>query len=292
MGTSAVQSTVAPPASSASLLHQKLGCAREILRSLQRVAVAFSGGVDSTLVLKLAVDTLGRDQVLAVTGVSGSLAAREFDDAQRLAEAVGAEHILIETKELEDPNYAANPTNRCYFCKTELYTAMANLLAPRGHWVIVSGTNADDLGDYRPGLTAASEQAVRAPLAEAGLTKADVRALSAEMGLPTHDKPASPCLSSRVQYGEAITPEKLCMIERAEAFLRELGIRECRVRHHDKLARIEVPADEIASLAASEVRVKIDRAFREIGYLYVTLDLQGFRSGSMNEVIAFGNRQP
>ncbi len=278
--------------SDTAAVQEKLERMRAILRSLGRVAVAFSGGVDSTFVLKVAVDTLGRANVLAVTGASDSVAAAEMDDAQRLAAAIGAEHIIIPTYEFEDANYLANPANRCYYCKTELYTRMAEVLAPRGEFTILNGTNADDLGDYRPGLTAASEHSVRGPCAEVGLTKAEIRILSAEMGLPTHDKPAAPCLSSRVQYGEQITPEKLRMIEHGEAFLRTLGLRECRVRHHDKLARIEVPADQIARLAAPDVRSKIDTAFRAIGYLYVTLDLRGFRSGSMNEVIAFGLRQP
>lgn len=264
---------------------------RDILRPLKRVAVAFSGGVDSTFVLRVAVDTLGRENVLAVTGRSASIASSEFDGAIRLAADIGAEHVILDTREFEDAKYLANPTNRCYYCKTELYTRMAPLLAERGIGVIVNGTNADDLGDYRPGLAAAKEHNVRAPAAEAGLTKSEIRELSAQMGLPTHDKPAAPCLSSRVQYGETITPEKLRMIERAETVIRELGFRECRVRHHDKLARIEVPPAEIARLASDEVRSRIDAAFREIGYQYITLDLRGFRSGSMNEVIAFGVRQ-
>jgi uncharacterized protein len=307
-----IDSSLAANVSAAPPLDEKLRRCHAILRDLRRVAVAFSGGVDSTCILKLAADVLGPANVLAVTGVSSSVAERELDDARALARRIGVEHVLLDTHEFEDPNYLANPTNRCYFCKTELYSRMTELLARRESaaqspcatsvptaeggcatigWTIISGTNADDLGDYRPGLAAAGEHAVRAPLAEAGLTKADVRALSAALGLPTHDKPASPCLSSRVQYGEAITPEKLGMIERAEAMLRELGFRECRVRHHDKLARIEVPAGQIAALAAPELRSKIDAAFREIGYHFVTLDLRGFRSGSMNEVIAFGRRQ-
>lgn len=265
--------------------------ARAILRSLGRVAVAFSGGVDSTFVLKLAVDTLGRANVIAVTGKSASIAAAEIEDAVRLAEAIGAEHIVIGTQEFDDPDYITNPANRCYYCKSELYTRMQPVIAECGFDAIVNGTNADDLGDYRPGLSAAGEHSVRAPAAEAGLTKHEIRLLSAEMGLPTHDKAAGPCLSSRVQYGEAITPEKLRMIEAAESVLHDLGFGECRVRHHDKLARIEVPAGQIEKLASPDLRMKVDAAFRELGYQYVCVDIRGFRSGSMNEVIAFGVKQ-
>lgn len=265
--------------------------ARAILRSLGRVAVAFSGGVDSTFVLKLAVQTLGQANVLAVTGRSPSIASAEVEEAVRLAQAIGAEHLVISTQEFDDPDYIANPTNRCYYCKTELYTRMKPFIAERGFDAIVNGTNADDLGDYRPGLSAAGEHSVRVPAAEAGLTKSEIRTLSAEMGLPTHDKPAGPCLSSRVQYGESITPEKLRMIEAAETVLHDLGFRECRVRHHDKLARIEVPAGQIEKLASPDLRMKVDEAFRELGYQYVCIDIRGFRSGSMNEVIAFGVKQ-
>lgn len=272
-------------------LDQKRERAMGILRGLGRVAVAFSGGVDSTLMLKMAVEALGSENVLAVTGVSGSLAASELADAKSLAERIGARHLLVNTNEMQDPNYLANPTNRCFYCKTELYTQMDTILTEHGLSAAVNGTNADDQGDFRPGLKAADEHRVHSPLAEAGITKVEVRELSVEFGLPTADKPAAPCLSSRVQYGEPITPEKLRMIEHGEKFLHELGFRECRVRHHDKLARIEVPADQIVRIAESELRVRIDAAFHEIGYQYVTLDIRGFRSGSMNEVIAFGKRQ-
>jgi uncharacterized protein len=270
-------------------LDRKVDRMREILRHLQSVAVAFSAGVDSTLVLKVAIDTLGPKCVVAVTGRSDSLARAEFDDACRLADAVGAEHVIIDTDEFDNPSYTANPQNRCYFCKTTLYAHLERFVARRGIKAIVNGTNADDLGDFRPGNAAAHEHNVRAPAAEAGLTKDDVRELSKRLGLPTHDKPASPCLSSRVPYGEEVTPEKLRMIEAAEAFLRdELGIRECRVRHHDNLARIEVSPEFIPTLARPENAARLNQCFRSLGYNYVTLDLLGFRSGSMNEVIALG----
>jgi len=274
-------------------LQQKIVRARDILHDLRSVIVAYSGGVDSAFVLKLAVETLGSENVLAVTGRSAAVPQEEIEGARRLAGDIGVEHLVIETDEFENPDYVANPTNRCYYCKSTLYTRLEEIRGERGFFAVVNGTNADDLGDYRPGLSAAEEFKVRAPAAEAGLTKSEVREWSRCFGLPTFDKPASPCLSSRVQYGETITPEKLRMIEAAEAFLREeFGIRECRVRHHDRLARIEVPLRDIPTLADPINAAKLDRRLRDIGYQYVTLDLRGFRSGSMNEVIAFGQRQP
>lgn len=271
-----------------SELDAKLARMQTILSELKSVAVAFSAGVDSTFVLKAALDTLGPKNVVAVTGKSDSLAAGEFEEACRLAEAVGAEHVVIETGEFDNPDYLRNPTNRCYFCKTTLYTELEEFISRRGLGAVINGINADDLGDYRPGIEAAREHDVRCPAAEAGLTKADIRALSARWSLPTFDKPASPCLSSRVQYGESITPEKLRRIEAAEAFLRDLGFRECRVRHHENLARVEVPAEYVPELAKPELAHRIDQHFRELGYNYVTLDLRGLRSGSMNEVIKLG----
>lgn len=274
-------------------LDEKYERMQQILRELESVAVAFSAGVDSTFVLKVAIDTLGPKNVVAVTGRSDSLARAEFKEACKLADAVGAEHVILDTDEFENPDYTANPADRCYHCKTALYTRLKGFIAERGIKASVSGNNADDLGDFRPGLQAADEQQVRSPVAEAGLTKDDVRELSKRLGLPTHDKPASPCLASRVPYGEEITPEKLHMIELAEAFLREeMDIRECRVRHHGSLARIEVPPVFIKTLAEPENAARIERHFRSLGYTYVALDLRGFRSGSMNEVIAFGKIQP
>jgi len=264
---------------------------QRILRDLESVAVAFSAGVDSTLILKVAIDALGPGRVVAVTGRSDSLARAEFEEARTLATSLGAEHVVLDTDEFENPDYVSNPTNRCYFCKTTLYSHLEKFIAERGLKAIVNGINVDDLGDYRPGIEAAREHGVRCPAAEAGLTKTDVRELSRRLGLPTHDKPASPCLSSRVQYGEHITPQKLRMVEAAETFLHELGIRECRVRHHDNLARIEVPPEFIPILAEPDQAARVDAYFRSLGYQYVALDLRGFRSGSMNEVIALGTVQ-
>lgn len=265
---------------------------REIVSSLESVAVAFSAGVDSTFVLKVALDVLGPGNVVAVTADSESLARSELDQTRRLTESLGAEHVVLRTEELADESYRSNPQNRCYYCKSEMYDRMQGFIEQRGLRHIVAGVNADDFGDWRPGISAGNERAVCCPVADAGLTKADVRELSRRLGLPTSEKPASPCLSSRVQYGEEITAEKLRMIETCEAFLHELGFGECRVRHHGNLARIEVPADKLEQVSTPETRRLIVERFREAGYSYVTLDLQGFRSGSMNEVIAFGKRQP
>ncbi len=258
---------------------------RRILGDLKSVAVAFSAGVDSTFVLKAAIDALGPDNVVAVTGRSDSLAKAEFEEAVRLARALGVEHVTIDTDEFDNPDYVRNPIDRCYHCKTTLYTHLEKLIEHRGISAIVNGINADDRFDFRPGIQAAKEHAVHCPAAEAGLSKEDVRELSRRLGLPTSEKPASPCLSSRVPYGESVTPEKLRMIEAAEAFLHEMGIRECRVRHHQDLARIEVPLEWLPMLTHPEYAARIDEHFRALGYRHVTVDLRGFRSGSLNEVV-------
>lgn len=267
------------------VLEGKFQRAEEILRSLHTVVVAFSGGVDSTFVLKAAVEALGPARVIAATSCSDSVPETERAQATDLAALVGAEHVLVHTDEFANPDYLANPTNRCYFCKSTLYTHLERLRVQRGFAAIVNGTNADDLGDWRPGLEAAREFQVRSPAAEAGLTKQEIRRLSQRLGLPTFDKPASPCLSSRVPYGQAITPEKLERIDHCERFLRDLGFRECRVRHYEELARIEVPVEELSRLVEVETRTRVEANFRAAGFRYVTVDLRGLRSGSLNDVI-------
>lgn len=257
-----------------------------VIRPHRRAVVAFSGGVDSTLIVRAAAEALSADRVIAVTGRSPSVPAAALADALSLAERMGVEHAVIDTDEISNPDYASNPRDRCYHCKVTLYTRLRAFARERGIESIFNGTNVDDLNDHRPGLKAAQEFGVRSPAVEAGLTKVDIRALSRHYGLPTFDKPAGPCLSSRVPYGQPITIEKLRMIEAAERFLHALGIRECRVRHHDRLARIEIPPDSFARLADPVVARSIDDYFRTLGYAHVTLDLRGFRSGSLNEVIA------
>ncbi|MBN2446678.1 MAG: ATP-dependent sacrificial sulfur transferase LarE [Phycisphaerae bacterium] len=262
----------------------KLAKLRACLRKLESVLVAFSGGLDSAVLLKVAVDTLDAAHVLAVTGRSPALPQAELHGVARLAAELGARHEFIDTREFEDPNYTSNPVDRCYHCKNELYVRLADTARVYGLGAVIDGGNADDPGDFRPGMNAAREHGVLSPLMDAGLSKPEIRALAAALGLSIHDKPASPCLSSRVQYGESIDPDKLRRIDAAETFLRELGFRECRVRHHDKIARIEVPANEIARFADADLRQRVDGRLREIGYQYVSLDLRGFRSGSLNEV--------
>jgi uncharacterized protein len=259
--------------------YQKL---KEILAAMGSIVVAFSGGTDSSLVLKVAYDVLG-DQVIAMTAVSASLPASERLAAAQIAGQIGAQHILVESAETSDPDYLANTPNRCFFCKKETYGKLTAYAEQHGFDTIVDGTNADDTGDFRPGRKAASEFHVRSPLLDAGLTKAEIRSLSKELGLPNWDKPAAACLSSRIPYGTTITLEALSQVERAEALLHSLGLRQLRVRQHGPVARIEAEPEDFPRLL--EHRQEIVTSLKAIGYTYVSLDLAGFLSGSMNAAI-------
>lgn len=257
----------------------------EALRGYGRVAVAYSGGIDSTVVAQAAHEALG-DRAVAVTAVSDSLASGELEEAEALARQIGIRHRVIRTEEFADPNYLRNNADRCYFCKSELYGRLSGLLGELGVDVIASGANTDDQGDHRPGMRAAGENGVRHPLQECGLSKADVRDLAKAWGLPTWDKPATPCLSSRIAYGEEVTPERVRMIDGAEQWLRQRGLRMLRVRYHKgDLARIELPLEELPRFVEPEVRQELVPAFRALGFKFVTLDLEGFRSGSLNGLI-------
>ncbi|MCE7987331.1 MAG: ATP-dependent sacrificial sulfur transferase LarE [Caldilinea sp. CFX5] len=257
----------------------KLAQMRAIMYECGSVLVAYSGGVDSALVMAVAHRALG-DKALACIGISPSYPVREMRDAVKLAEELGIPYRLVNTEEYLDPNYAANPNNRCYFCKSELHNQLKSILAKEGWGVVLDGNNASDVGDYRPGMAAARERGVRSPLLEANITKAEVRALAHHLGLPVWDKPAMACLSSRVPHGTPITPELLRQIEAAEDVLVELGFRQFRVRHHNEIARLELPAEEFAK--AIEQHSTLVNGIKAAGYRFVTLDLAGFRSGSLN----------
>lgn len=252
-----------------------------VLRELESVVVAFSGGVDSTLLARAAKDALG-DRAVLVTADSETYPAGELEEARRLAASIGLRHLVVRTDELANPEYARNGANRCFFCKEELFTHLAPIAEREGCRALVYGANVDDLGDHRPGMQSARQRGVRAPLIEAGLTKTEIRELSRTLGLATWDKPSFACLSSRFQYGDPITAEKLRRIDDAEAFLRTLGFRQLRVRHHDRLARIELAHEELGRLWEDDRHARIVARFRELGYVYVTVDLAGFQSGSAN----------
>ncbi len=261
---------------------RKRAAAVEQIRSLGSALVAYSGGVDSALLLLLAKEALG-ERALAFTALSPAVAADELEGAREVARLIGAPHVERRSGELEDPRYASNPTNRCYFCKTELYELAGAEAKSRGLAAVLAGTNADELHDHRPGLQAAAEHRVVQPLADAGLTKDEIRALSREAGLPTWDKPQQPCLASRIPYGTEVTADRLAQLAKSEMALRRLGLREFRVRFHGELARIEIVPDELPRLL--EVRDQAARELRAAGFQFVSVDLEPFRSGRMNEAV-------
>ncbi|MEK3886849.1 ATP-dependent sacrificial sulfur transferase LarE [Bacillus sp. FSL K6-3431] len=266
------------------MIQKKYERLTSILQEMQKVVVAFSGGVDSTFLLKAAVDTLGKDNVLAVTADSETYPTSELIEARELAQLIGVHHQVIETSELAIPGYTENDKNRCYFCRSSLFDHLIPIMQKKGFENIVYGVIADDLSEYRPGMQAAKEQGVRGPLLEANLYKDEIRELSRVRDLPTWDKPSFACLSSRIAYGERITKEKLTKVEKAEAFLKSLDIRQVRVRTHEEVARIEVELDDMQIVLDN--RERISKRLQDFGYKYIALDLIGYKSGSMNKVLS------
>lgn len=266
-------------------VEEKLSKLKDVVSKLESVVVAFSGGVDSTLVAKVCYDTLKKNS-MAVTARSETYPDFEFKEAQKLAREIGIKHLVIDTSELAIEGFANNPPERCYFCKTELFGKLKDIAKEHGFLNVADGANLDDTQEFRPGLQASKELNVRSPLKEAGLAKKDIREVSKMLKLPNWNKPAYACLSSRFPYGQSITEEKLNMVSEAEKYLRGLGLVQFRVRHHETIARIEVLPEEIHILTNSPAREELAARFKEIGFTYVTLDLEGYRSGSMNEVLS------
>jgi uncharacterized protein len=266
-------------------MDNKLQQLRQFFSGLERCLVAYSGGVDSTLVAKVAFDVLG-ENALAVTAVSLSLMQEDLDEAFTQAEFIGIPHELVETDELANPNYSNNPVNRCYFCKSELHDTLVPIAQARGYGLVLDGANLDDLGDYRPGFAAARERGVRSPLIECQISKIEVRQLSQALGLPWWNKPAMPCLASRFPYGETITSAKLQRLAQAERYLRQLGWRDFRVRSEDQIARIELLPEQIPQFVTTVNLGQLTEHFQRLGYRYVTLDLEGYRRGKLNQVLS------
>ena len=265
---------------------QKYQALKALLKQYGKVAIAFSGGVDSTFLLKAAVDTLGKSNVLACIGVSPSLAQHQLAQAHDMVKLIGIDLIELPLDELDDPNYQANKADRCFHCKSYQFQTISDYAKEHGFEQTLCGTNFDDKDDYRPGNIAVKSLGIGTPLMDAELTKADIRALSRELSLPTADLPASPCLASRLAYGETITEEKLNQVERAEDILRSLGFVEFRVRHHGNIARIEVPSGDIEKITSEGIRGKITKSIKALGFQYISLDLEGFRTGSLNEILS------
>ncbi len=268
---------------------EKLENLKEQIRQMGSLAVAYSGGVDSTFLLKVAHDVLG-DRMIAVTARSSTYPEREFGEAKDFAKKIGVRHLIILSEELDIEGFSDNPVDRCYHCKRELFRKILDVARQNGMKYVADGSNVDDMGDYRPGMKAVTELGVVCPLKDAGMGKDEIRILSRQMNLPTWDKPAFACLASRVPYGQKITMEKLDVIDRAEQFLMDLGFRQVRVRHHGDVARIEVPADERSKFFDTGLMDRIHAKFRELGFAYAALDLKGYRTGSMNEVIDTGGK--
>ena len=269
-------------------MERKLQALQGIIREMGSLVVAYSGGVDSTFLLRVARDVLG-DSVVAVTATSLTYPSREYDEARAMAEELGVRHVTVVSEELDIPEFSTNPPERCYHCKRELFAKLKEIALREGMGFVADGSNLDDTGDYRPGMRAAEEAGIRSPLREVGLTKEHVRQLSKSLGLPTWDKPSFACLASRFPYGDRITPEGLQMVGEAEDYLRGLGFRQVRVRHRGDLACVEVPAIDIGRFCDDGLRRRVAERLKEIGFIYVALDLQGYRSGSMNEALPAGD---